>query len=81
MAKQQVVQTEDKAFVRDIHSKALLNTDTQALERNRMARAKTQEHQRLKREVECLRVAYESVDAKLNFIISEIEKSSICIKR
>ena len=31
----QVVQTEDKRFVRDLHSKALLNTDRVALENHR----------------------------------------------
>ena len=35
----QVVQTEDKRFVRDLHSKALLNTDRVALENHRRRRA------------------------------------------
>ena len=35
----QVVQTEDKRFVRDLHSKALLNTDRVALENRRRRRA------------------------------------------
>ena len=34
-----VVQTEDKRFVRDLHSKALLNTDRVALENHRRRRA------------------------------------------
>ena len=33
-----VVQTEDKSFVRDIHSKALINTDRVALENHRKKR-------------------------------------------
>ena len=33
-----VVQTEDKSFVRDIHSKALINTDRIALENHRKKR-------------------------------------------
>ncbi len=33
-----VVQTEDKSFVRDLHSKALLNTDRVALENHRKNR-------------------------------------------
>ena len=33
-----VVQTEDKSFVRDLHSKALLNTDRVALENHRKKR-------------------------------------------
>ena len=35
----QVVQTEDKRFVTDLHSKALLNTDRVALENHRRRRA------------------------------------------
>ena len=35
----QVVQTEDYRFVRDLHSKALLNTDRVALENHRRRRA------------------------------------------
>ena len=35
----QVVQTEDKRLVRDLHSKALLNTDRVALENHRRRRA------------------------------------------
>ena len=33
-----VVQTEDKSFVRDLHSKALINTDRIALENHRKKR-------------------------------------------
>ena len=33
-----VVQTEDKSFVRDLHSKALINTDRVALENHRKRR-------------------------------------------
>jgi hypothetical protein len=49
------VQTDDKSFIRDTHSKALLNTDRAALERSRQARAKSRERvsalQALQREV------------------------------
>ena len=52
----QVVQTEDKRFVRDLHSKALLNTDRVALENHRRRRAiETQqqtEWQEMKNKVE-----------------------------
>ena len=34
----EVVQTEDKSFVRDLHSKALINTDRIALENHRKKR-------------------------------------------
>ena len=33
-----VIQTEDKSFVRDLHSKALINTDRVALENHRRRR-------------------------------------------
>ena len=41
----QHVQTEDPRFVRDIHSKALLNTDYNALQRHRKERAYFQKQQ------------------------------------
>ena len=34
----EVVQTEDRSFVRDLHSKALINTDRVALENHRKRR-------------------------------------------
>ena len=34
----EVVQTEDKSFVRDLHSKALINTDRVALDNHRRKR-------------------------------------------
>ena len=49
------VQTEDKAFERDTHSKALLCTDAVALKRHRTKLAKAHEHEQLKREVAELR--------------------------
>jgi len=41
----ETVQTENKSFVRDLHSKALLNTDRIALENHRQ-RMKIQEQQK-----------------------------------
>ena len=41
----QHVQTEDPSFVRDIHSKALLNTDYNALQRHRKERLYFQKQQ------------------------------------
>ena len=35
-----VIQTEDNSFVRDLHSKALINTDRVALENHRKTRQK-----------------------------------------
>ena len=43
-----VIQTEDTSFVRDLHSKALINTDRIALENHRRKRQlETQQAQRL----------------------------------
>ena len=39
------VQTEDKAFIRDTRTRALLNTDLAALERHRAKRRHNQEFQ------------------------------------
>ena len=41
----ETVQTENKSFVRDLHSKALLNTDRGALENHRQ-KMRLQEHQK-----------------------------------
>ena len=41
----QHIQTEDPRFVRDIHSKALLNTDYNALQQHRKERAYFQKQQ------------------------------------
>jgi len=44
-----VIQTEDNSFVRDLHSKALINTDRIALENHRKKRqVEVQQAQRLK---------------------------------
>ena len=52
----EVVQTEDRRFVRDLHSKALLNTDRVALENHRRTRQLEQkqanEWQEMKNKVE-----------------------------
>jgi|TARA_B100000287_G_scaffold417371_1_gene453081 hypothetical protein len=52
----EVVQTEDRRFVRDLHSKALLNTDRVALENHRNRRKLEQqqanEWQEMKNKVE-----------------------------
>ena len=41
-----VIQTEDKSFVRDLHSKALINTDRVALENHRKKRQIGIQHSR-----------------------------------
>ena len=51
-----VIQTEDKSFVRDLHSKALINTDRVALENHRKKRQieiqQTQKWQQMETKVE-----------------------------
>ena len=51
-----VVQTEDRSFVRDLHSKALINTDRVALENHRKKRQieiqRTQQWQQMETKVE-----------------------------
>lgn len=48
------IQTEDPRFVRDMHSKALLNTDRDALNRHRLERMAAKKHQE---EVDAARAA------------------------
>ena len=52
----EVVQTEDTSFVRDLHSKALINTDRVALENHRKKRQieiqQTQKWQQMETKVE-----------------------------
>ena len=52
----EVVQTEDRSFVRDLHSKALINTDRVALENHRKKRQieiqRTQQWQQMETKVE-----------------------------
>jgi uncharacterized protein YjiS (DUF1127 family) len=54
------VQTEDRSFVRDLHSKALLNTDRVALENHRQRKKHqsqaSQEWQEMKQKVEELNI-------------------------
>ena len=48
------IQTEDPRFVRDMHSKALLSTDREALNRHRLERMAAKKHQE---EVDAARAA------------------------
>ena len=61
----ETVQTEDKSYVRDIHSKALLNTDRVALEnhrqRQRMLTQQSFEWQQIKSKVNELNTVKEEM--------------------
>ena len=61
----ETVQTEDRWFVRDIHSKALLNTDRTALEnhrqRQRMMSLQAAEWQQMKNKVDELNTVREEM--------------------
>ena len=61
----ETVQTEDRRFVRDIHSKALLNTDRTALEnhrqRQRMMSLQAAEWQQMKNKVDELNTVREEM--------------------
>ena len=68
------IQTDDPAFVRDTHSKALLNTDRGALSRHRQQRDKSRRQQqdleRLARTQEQLQVQVNDLASKLNKILN-----------
>ena len=61
----EVVQTENRSFVRDIHSKALLNTDRVALENHRQRRRlkdqQVSEWQQMKNKVDELNTVREEM--------------------
>ena len=61
----EVVQTENRSFVRDIHSKALLNTDKVALEnhrqRQRLKEQQVSEWQQMKNKVDELNTVREEM--------------------
>ena len=63
MADAQVIKTKEDGLVRDVHSKALLNTDRSALERNRALRAA---HHKREVEYQELKNAYAHLERRLN---------------
>jgi len=50
-----IVKTDDKRFVRDTRSNALLNIDKRALDRHRVEREKTQRMSHMREEMDALR--------------------------
>ena len=71
----ETVQTEDRRFVRDIHSKALLNTDRTALEnhrqRQRMMSLQAAEWQQMKNKVDELNTVREEM-VEIKSLLNEL---------
>lgn len=67
------VQTEDASFVRDTHSKALLNTNRNALERHRAQRAKALEYDNNSRKVLTLEQQLAKVTAQVEELTRSIQ--------
>jgi len=71
------IRTEDRVLVRDLHSKALVNTDKSALERNRAIRAKLTENILLKREIDMLGSVCRNLESRLDKLTEMLEHSLI----
>jgi len=71
------IRTEDRVLVRDLHSKALVNTDKSALERNRAIRAKLTENILLKREIDMLGSVCRNLESRLDKLTEILEHSLI----
>ena len=73
----EVVQTENRSFVRDIHSKALLNTDKVALEnhrqRQRLKEQQVSEWQQMKNKVDELNTVRDEM-LEIKSLIKELLK-------
>jgi hypothetical protein len=65
------IQTEDPSFVRDMHSKALLNTDRNALERHRRNVAKNRTKTS---EMAELRARVNGLEEKLDLILDLLKR-------
>ena len=75
------IQTEDPAYVRNTHSKALLNTDAGALERHRRQILKARQHRGAVNEIAVLRVNQEKMEARLDYITSCLDHLIALVKR
>jgi len=75
--RQRYIRTEDRVLVRDMHSKALVNTDKAALERNRAIRAKLTENILLKREIDMLGSVCRNLESRLDKLTEMLEHSLI----
>ena len=74
------VQTEDPRFVRDIHSKALLATDRDALNKHRIARQAAQkyltEREEHKAELERLKTTVDNIEKLLMKVLEKDKDGS-----
>lgn len=73
--KQRYVRTEDRVLVRDMHSKALVNTDRAALERNRAIRAKLTENVLLKHEIDVLGSMCRDLEGRLDRLTELLQQA------
>lgn len=70
-----VIQTEDPGFVREISSHALLSTDTGALRRSRAAREHALENLVLRTEVTGLRTICDTLQQRLDSLTELLNKT------
>jgi hypothetical protein len=66
-----IVKTDDRSFVRDTRSNALLNTDKSALERYRKQRAEAARTSALHREVDTLRTQVSVLTSLVEQLLAE----------
>ncbi|MBT70255.1 MAG: hypothetical protein CL432_08950 [Acidimicrobiaceae bacterium] len=72
------IQTEDPRFVRDMHSKALLSTDREALNRHRLERMAAKKHQE---EVDAARAAAAENHEQIMQLRSTVDKIEELLNR
>ena len=77
MSDSQFIKTKEDGLVRDVHSKALLNTDRHALERNR---AQREAHRRRTLEYIELRSAYNHLERRVEELASIVMQANSFIK-
>lgn len=75
------VQTEDKAFVRDTYSKALINTDRDALERHRAMRRRASETVQLRTELTMVTRVCEKIELRLTEMTAVLQQVVLALQR
>lgn len=69
-----LVQTEDRRFVRDTESRALLNTDQAALRQYRATRQKSQQHDQLSQDVHALKDQVASLTTLVHELVQTLQR-------
>jgi hypothetical protein len=69
------IQTEDASYVRDTNSKALLNTNTKALNRHRILLLKSQETDELRTRVDQLEDTINNLTALMQQALAQFQHS------